>query len=325
MSRQIRVQENSVPIDVFRNFFDNLVNHGLEYFRRYYGFYRGTCVDVEDPEEQGRILVRVPVVTWGNTNPMWAWPIMPWGGRDSGMFVVPDVDDPVYVVFENGDANRPMYLGGYWPKVDGSDNYAEGLGAYTSGKPTKRIFKTKAGHELSFEDDPENLSTKLVWHDPDGDKYSFLAFTKEGNVQFANHKGCFMELRAIDDDELVMIMDKTGNLFSMDKDGIKMADQEGNVVSTGQSGVQVLSGSTVALNAPAINAQTAGMAVASTPASAINEAVRGTAFMTWWNTVFLPWLNTHVHPTGVGPSGPPSVLHVAPADSLVLTDKIKME
>jgi len=98
---------------IFQIFIDRLFTMGLEYFGRFYGMYRGTCKDNEDPEEQGRILVRVPAVTGKDTHGEWAWPIMPWAGKDSGDVKVPDVNDPVYVVFENGDPNEPMYIGGW--------------------------------------------------------------------------------------------------------------------------------------------------------------------------------------------------------------------
>lgn len=308
-------------MDLFNRWLKKLYLYGLEYFQLYYSVYRATCMDNEDPEEQGRIRVRVPAVSGSDTIGNWAWPITPWAGRDSGSFVVPDVNDPVYVMFENGKADYPMWMGGWWPKP-GGDNFAEGLGAYKNGKPTKRIFKTKAGHELSFEDDPETLSCKLVWHNPAEDQYSFFAFTKDGSVQMANHQGAFMEFRTKDGDELVMIMDKTGNQFSMNKDGTKLVDQNGNLIELKKGAVQILSPDAVVVNAPSINLKTGGVDIGDI---ATDEAVKGTTFLAWWKAVFLVWLNTHIHPTGVGPSGPAQVPAQAPVDKTVLTQKLKMQ
>ena len=315
-------------IPIFEKFFENLITHGLEYFGRYYGFYRGTCMNNEDPDEQYRIQVRVPIVTGRDTHGSWAWPIAKWAGRDSGDVCVPDVDDPVIVVFENGHRDHPMYLGGWWPSPEG-DNFGAGMEAYTDGKPTKRIFKTKAGHELSFEDDPENLSCKLVWHDPEGDKYSFFAFTKEGSLQMANHKGCFVELRAEDDDERVLIMnndpnsDEPGNMFTQDKDGTKIVDFSGNFIEMKKNAIQIVGTKDVIINSQGVNVKTGGMAVGNV---AIESSVKGTTWMTWFISTFLTWLNTHTHPTGVGPSSSPTPpLQPLPTSQQMLSDKLKIE
>ena len=306
---------------LFSRWLDKLYRHGLEYFGLYYGVYRGTCMDVEDPDEQGKIQVRVPTVSGNETIGTWAWPISPWAGRDSGLFMVPDVGDPVYVVFENGNPNYPMWLGGWWPKPNG-ENFSEGMEPYTDGVPQKRIFKTKAGHELSFQDDPNNLSCKLIWHDPEEDTYSFFAFTADGSIQMATHKGSFMEMRTADDDELVMIVDKAGNTIVQNADGTKIADPSGNVIELKDGALQIIAPETVVINTPGVNIKTGGVEIGDV---ATDEALKGTSFMTWWNTTFKIWLDTHTHPTGVGPSGPPTVPHVAPVDQVVLTDKLKMQ
>ena len=309
-------------LTLFERWLDKLYRYGLEHFNLYYGVYRGTCMDNEDPEEQGRIHVRVPAVTGKDTIGNWAWPMSSWAGRDSGMFVVPDVGDPVYVMFEGGKASYPIWTGGWWPKIKNGANFTEGMGPYLDGKPTKRIFKTKAGHELSFEDNEDALSCRLVWHDPVNDKYSFFTFTPNGSVQMANHKGCFMELRSTDDDELVMLMDKSGNMFTQNKDGTKIMDPNGNLIELNKNMIQILSPTSLVVNAPSVNLKTSGVEVGDV---ATDEIVKGTSFLLWWNTTFMTWLNAHTHPTGVGPSGPPTLPSTAPVDSVVLTKKIKTQ
>ncbi len=306
---------------LFQRFFQNLTEHGLEYFKRYYGFYRGVCMNVEDETEQGRILVKVPIVTGDETHPVWAWPIAPWAGKDSGSLSVPDVGDPVYVSFENGDANHPLYFGGWWPKPESGDSYMP-EGVYTNGRPTKRFFRTKAGHELSFEDDPDNLSCKVVWHDPEADEYAFLAFTKEGSIQMANRKGCMIEAGATDDEERIMMVDKAGNSVTMDKDGMKLIDTFGNIFEMKDGAIQVIGGGDVVINCAGINMKTGGVTIGDV---ATDSAVKGTSWLAWWTSTVLVWLNTHTHPTGVGPSGPALVPAQPPNQQLLLTDKLKMQ
>ncbi len=316
---------------LFETFFDNLMKYGLEYFGKFYGVYRGTCTNNEDPEEQFRIKARIPAVTGKSEHGEWIWPIAKWSGRDSGDVCVPDKDDPVLFMFENGHRDHPMYIGGWWPKPNG-DNFGSGMNAYSNGKPTKRIFKTKAGHEFSFEDDPTNLSCKLVWSDKtdeDNEKYSFLAFTKEGSLQMANHKGCFIEIRAEDGDERIMMMNNdpnsedAGNMITLDKDGTKIVDFSGNVIDMKKDAIQIIGTKDVIINSQGVNVKTGGMSVGNI---AVESSVKGTTFLTWFTTTFLMWLNAHTHPTGVGPSSAPlAPFQPAPTAKQLLSDKLKIE
>jgi hypothetical protein len=117
-------------------------------------------------------------------------------------------------------------------------------------------------------------------------------------------------------------MDKHGNSIIQDKDGIKIVDASGNAFSLTEGAAQLIGTDQFIVNVPGINFKTGGVEIGDV---ATDSAIKGTSFMAWWNSVFLPWLNTHTHGTGVGPSSPPLAPHVAPADALVLTDKLKMQ
>lgn len=81
--------------------------------RRYYGKYRGTVVDNVDPEQRGRIMALVPDVL-GITPSSWALPCVPLAGKAEGMFLVPQVGAAVWVEFEQGDPDYPIWVGGFW-------------------------------------------------------------------------------------------------------------------------------------------------------------------------------------------------------------------
>lgn len=309
---------------LFQRFLGNVLKYGFEYIGIYLSEYDGTCLNNEDPLEQGRIQVRVPNVAGNAPIGAWAWPTMPMAGRDKGTFWVPDVDDPVTVTFRNGNPSYPKYVGGWWPNVGGDDNFVP-EGAYTNGKPTKRIFKTAAGHEFTFDDNPEDLTVKFIWADktdPNAPKYTFFAVTKEGNMQMATHIGSFFEMRTTEGEEANILTDKDGNSFIEDKDGIKIVDKTGNLFELKEGLVQIIGTDQMIVNVPGINFKTGGVEIGNV---ATDSAVKGTSFMTWWNAVFKLFLDGHTHPTGVGPSGPPILPHTAPEDKLVLTDKLKME
>jgi uncharacterized protein involved in type VI secretion and phage assembly len=80
---------------------------------RHYGKYRGTVVENIDPEQIGRILVMVPDVL-GVTPSTWALPCAPMAGIQSGLFVVPAIGSNVWVEFEQGDPDYPIWVGGFW-------------------------------------------------------------------------------------------------------------------------------------------------------------------------------------------------------------------
>jgi uncharacterized protein involved in type VI secretion and phage assembly len=80
---------------------------------RYYGKYRGTVVNNVDPLQIGRIQVQVPDVS-GLVPTTWAMPCLPISGVNTGVFGVPQIGAGVWVEFEQGDPDYPIWVGGYW-------------------------------------------------------------------------------------------------------------------------------------------------------------------------------------------------------------------
>jgi uncharacterized protein involved in type VI secretion and phage assembly len=80
---------------------------------KYYGKYRASVINNIDPMQQGRIMVMVPDVH-ASTPSTWAMPCVPISGMQSGFFSVPPIGAGVWVEFEQGDADYPVWVGGYW-------------------------------------------------------------------------------------------------------------------------------------------------------------------------------------------------------------------
>ena len=80
---------------------------------RYYGKYRGTVLLNIDPKLLGRITAQVPDVL-GPIPCSWATPCVPIAGLQSGIFVVPGIGSGVWIEFEQGDLDHPIWTGGWW-------------------------------------------------------------------------------------------------------------------------------------------------------------------------------------------------------------------
>ncbi|MDB5034131.1 MAG: type secretion system Vgr family protein [Chlorobi bacterium] len=80
---------------------------------KYYGKYRGTVLNNIDPMQIGRIQVIVPDVSTILPS-SWAMPCVPIAGKQMGTYVVPQVGAGVWIEFEQGDPDYPIWVGGFW-------------------------------------------------------------------------------------------------------------------------------------------------------------------------------------------------------------------
>ncbi len=81
--------------------------------KRFYGKYRGTVVLNADPEFRGRITALVPAVL-GLTPSSWCEACTPLAGPTGppmGVYMVPPIGAGVWVEFENGDPQKPIWSG----------------------------------------------------------------------------------------------------------------------------------------------------------------------------------------------------------------------
>jgi uncharacterized protein involved in type VI secretion and phage assembly len=80
---------------------------------KHFGKYRGTCISIVDPQVQGRIMAEVPDVL-GFSPSTYAMPCMPFGGLLTGMLAVPAIGAGVWIEFEQGDIDYPIWSGCFW-------------------------------------------------------------------------------------------------------------------------------------------------------------------------------------------------------------------
>jgi uncharacterized protein involved in type VI secretion and phage assembly len=78
--------------------------------QKYYGKYRGMVLNNIDPMQIGRLLVQVPDVA-GVIPSSWALPCFPISGKQMGAYMIPQIGAGVWVEFEQGDADYPVWSG----------------------------------------------------------------------------------------------------------------------------------------------------------------------------------------------------------------------
>jgi uncharacterized protein involved in type VI secretion and phage assembly len=81
--------------------------------QHFYGKYRGKVTSNVDPHKMGRVRARVPAV-FGDEESGWALPSAPYGGPGVGFFFVPPVDANVWIEFEGGNPDYPIWTGCFW-------------------------------------------------------------------------------------------------------------------------------------------------------------------------------------------------------------------
>jgi len=114
---------------------------------QFYGKYRGTVTDIQDPQMMGRVRAKVPDVM-GDQESGWAMPCLPFAGSGMGLFGLPKVGAGVWVEFEHGDPDYPIWAG-CWI---GSKSEAP---SELSAAPYKTvILKTEGGHLIILDDTP---------------------------------------------------------------------------------------------------------------------------------------------------------------------------
>jgi uncharacterized protein involved in type VI secretion and phage assembly len=123
------------------------------------GIVIGVVIDLDDPENIGRIKVKYPHLEDQISN--WARLVTFMAGPERGAFFRPEVNEEVLVAFELGDARRPYILGGVWNKVDPPPP--------DGGQPTQnnwRFIKSRSGHTIKLDDTQGSEKIEIV--DKDG-------------------------------------------------------------------------------------------------------------------------------------------------------------
>lgn len=173
----------------------------------YFGKYKATVKDTADSRKLGQIRCFCPAIMGEVDSPDswlgWAMPSLYFSSTPSGDYgslCVPEVGDTVWLSFEQGNLDFPVYEGG-WPTGDsssessvpalgkGQSDGSEGTershrgvevpasAAGSSQYPLNRMFRTKAGHIVEVDDTAANKRLR-VRHSTG----TFLEFQHSGSL-----------------------------------------------------------------------------------------------------------------------------------------------
>jgi uncharacterized protein involved in type VI secretion and phage assembly len=152
----------------------------------YFGKYRGTVINNIDPMQMGRIQALVPDVL-GDLPSSWAMPCLSVGGTQGGMFTVPTIRSGVWIEFEQGDPDYPIWTGCFYGSGAEVPSMAK---AVPPGVPGI-TFQTPAQNGVTISDVP-GPTGGIVIKTQSG---AFIALNDVG-ITISNGQGAMINLQA---------------------------------------------------------------------------------------------------------------------------------
>lgn len=159
----------------------------------YYGVYVGLVTDVQDPNDQGRVRVRLPWTTDPDGDPfeLWARVATLMAGRDRGTWFIPEPQDEVILAFEGGCPWAPIVLGSVWNGVDTPPETMD-------SNNNIRAITSRSGIRVSFDD-------------------------TDSDVQFTVETPGGQRVVCADTPASISLSDSNGNQITLDSAGITLS------------------------------------------------------------------------------------------------------
>lgn len=238
---------------------------------KFYGKYAGTVVRYANTLP-GALIVKVPAV-FGPDLEVEARPSFPYGH-----FYVPPDDEHVWVEFEGGWTDHPIWVGVWYP--DGAEPQEAQEGA-----PANRVVRTVSGHTLEL-DDTEG-TTRITLRHTSG---SVLTIDDAGTVVLANKNGASLHLNTANQE--ASFTSEQGHTVSMGPSGMVLANDQGAALD--------LTGNAVRITAGTILLEATSVALGASAGNAGQPLILGNTFKALWDL-----FQAHTHPSAMGPTGMP--------------------
>lgn len=190
---------------------------------RFYGVAVGVVTNIKDPEGLGRVKVKFPWLSEQDES-YWARVVTPMAGKERGIYFLPEVEDEVLVVFQQGDIEFPYILGGLWngkdkPPLSNDD-----------GKNNQRMLKSRSGHTIVL-DDTEN-GEKIVISDKT-QKNTIEIDSKNNTMTLAVEKDLIVKVKGEISVEEDLIVKAKGKISVEASEGLDIKCSQGVKINDG--------------------------------------------------------------------------------------------
>lgn len=325
------------------------------------GLWRAVVVRTDDDENRGRVQVRIPQLHGGDfvleseEDPLatppgerrpstvgrravppdllpWAEPALPFGGSaGQGHISIPPVGATVWVGFEHGFANKPIWLGAWYGVGELPSELQDTSAGAATPLESVRLIKTTLGHFLLFDDvdgkirlEAANQAHKLIL---DGGTDTVTLQKDATNKVEINPTQTRMERG-----NASVLLDDSGAVTITGGVSVQINGTAGTVDITAGGAVNVTAGGAVNINASGVINITSGVITINAPSLTLNttgnvdlaaagevnlgtggeKVVLGESFQTLFNG--------HTHPgDSGGTTGPPN----QPITSSELSQNVK--
>ena len=153
--------------------------------QKYFGKYRGMVLNNIDPMQIGRLQVQVPDVA-GLIPTTWAMPCFPSTGKQMGFWSIPQIGTGVWVEFEQGDPDYPIWSGCWF----GSPAEVPGIAMLTQPPLSSFVLQTATQHTLQLSDLPGPTGGILLKTTAG----AFISITDTTGITISDGKGGMINL-----------------------------------------------------------------------------------------------------------------------------------
>lgn len=205
---------------------------------RHFGKRRAVVKDNRDPKRLGRVRVYCPSM-YGNDLSPWAMPCFPGGCRsDTGHFDVPPIDSFVWIEFEEGFVENPIWTGGFYDTIE--------MRRRSDGTPIEESEQHQGNNNpvpMHFQGLPDGTdydgSARVLDAAPDPD-FAGVYPNVRGWQSPSGHR---IELDDTPGAERVSIVHRAGTIIEIGVDGSVKILTEAQITTVAQAETTTVSGS----------------------------------------------------------------------------------
>lgn len=230
--------------------------------KQFFGKYRGKVTSTKDPLHLGRVQVQVPSIL-GEGRLSWALPSTPYAGKDIGLFTVPPSGSNIWVEFEGGDPDYPIWSGCFWGEGElPQDAKVE--------EPEKvQVFRTE-GVTCTVSNLGSNKGVTLIVEQPVVERKLKMVFNADG-IEINNKDETTIKITA----DKIELKNKANSTVTIKQDDIQLKESNVEIKLTATQINLINTASTIELtpsemklaqSASNIKLAASGIELSSTPA-----------------------------------------------------------